>query len=783
MLSPAYVRHFESILRHLAARGHAIDLVFHEPSELSDSDELGRRLAAEYRAITLHRAPDGRGEPWPALGREVRACLDYIRFLDPRYNALYGYRTASRVPVIVRRICGAPPLRSAMARTALEAGLRVVERAIPSSASIDAFIRSLEPDIAVFTPLIGLRTAQPDYLKSARALGIKTVFAVASWDNLSSKSVVRPIPDLVTVWNEAQRDEAVSLHGIPRARVTVTGAPPFDQWFDWRPRPRADFCRRIGIRADRSYVLYVCSALFKGGPSERELFERWLRHVRSSALPALRDVEILVRPHPKRAAEWKGVSLSGFTMWPKDAVSPTDTESKADYYDSIYHSAAVVGLNTSALVEAGIVGRPVHTVLMDEAKHSQDQTLHFRYLTETGGGLLNVARSLDEHVRQLAASVSSGTDSEERNRRFVTAFVRPRGLEVSAAAAFVEVIEMLAGDAGRALRHGVPVGLRPLSALLYPAGLMVASAHRRRNARRKSEALSVYGKLSRSLREGRDFGRSCYAGARRLAALRTFLARRRSARRCAASADFHIPSDTGYRLFAAGRFAEAEEVVKSARELSDGLGGQLPFGRSGKTFMVPLLDQRSLTRESSYVRFALRPDVVAAVANYLGVVPVLGHIDVYYSSAVDKRMISSKLFHCDGDDTSQIKVFILCSDVGPDNGPTVVMDASTSRLVRRKVRYAYRGRVTDDAVHLAVGPREFESIVGPPGTVCFVDTSRCFHYGSRVEDDAVPRLVTIIQFLSPFSFMLPHDHRRGAPYRHLATSACTELDRAVLGAI
>jgi hypothetical protein len=693
-----------------------------------------------------------------------------------------AYRTASRVPTIVRTICNTPPVRSERGRTTLDATLRALERAIPSSAAIEAFIRSLEPDIAVFTPLIGLRTAQPDYLKSAWRLGVKTVFAVASWDNLSSKSVVRPIPDLVTVWNEAQRDEAVSLHGIPPDRVVVTGAQTFDEWFEWRPRPRAEFCRRIGIRDEKPYVLYVCSALFKGGPSEMQLFERWLGRVRSSELPALRDVGILVRPHPKRAAEWKSVSLTGFSMWPKDAVSPTDPDTKADYYDSIYHSAAVVGLNTSALVEAGIVGRPVHTVLMDEARHSQDGTLHFRYLTDMAGGLLHVARSLDEHVTQLAASVSAGARSTEPNREFVTAFARPRGLGVSATAAFVEALERFASTTGRQPSRGVPIALRPMSVVLYPTGVLVAAAHRRRHARRKTEASSLYGRLSRSLREGRDFGRTCYAGARRLVAFPTLLARRRSARRCAANADFDIPRNDGYRLLSAGRFAEAEEIVKAARELSDRFEGQLPVSRSGKSFMVPLLDQRSLTRESAYIRFALRPDVVAAVAGYLGVVPVLGHIDVYYSSSADKRMISSKLFHCDGDDTSQIKVFILCSDVGPDNGPTVVMDAATSKQVRRTVRYAYRGRVTDEAVRQAVGERQFQAIIGPPGTVGFVDTSRCFHYGSRVKDDAVPRLVTIIQFLTPFSFMLPHDYRRGALYRHLATSACTELDRAVLGA-
>jgi hypothetical protein len=525
MLSAAYVRNFESVLRRFADGGHTIDLVFHEPSEMPGADDLARRLATEYPAITLHQAPDTRADVWAALAREIRACLDYIRFLDPRYNALYAHRTASRVPAFVRWLCNVGPLRSQAGRGALAASLRVLERAIPSSGAIEAVIRDLEPDLFMVTPLIGLRTAQPDYLKSAQALGVKTLFAVASWDNLSSKSVVRPIPDLMVVWNDAQKREAVHLHGIPPDRVVVTGAQTFDQWFEWRPRLRAEFCRRIGIPAEIPYVLYVCSALFKGGPTEPPLVERWVRHLRSSELPALRDIGIVVRPHPKRVAEWKNVELSGFTLWPREAVSPSDAESKADYYDSIFHSAAVVGLNTSALVEAGIVGRPVHTILMEEARQSQDGTLHFRHLTDTGGGLLNVAPSLQDHVRQLAASVSAGQDSTERNRRFVTAFARPRGLDVSATGAFLETVEMLAAEGRQPLRHRVPVGLWPLSALLYPAGVVVTRAHRRRNARRQSETLSPYGRLSRWLREGGDVRRACYAGIRPLLALPTVVAR------------------------------------------------------------------------------------------------------------------------------------------------------------------------------------------------------------------------------------------------------------------
>jgi hypothetical protein len=355
MLSPAYLRNFESVLRRLAERGHTVAVVIHESNRVRSDDQLAHRLATEYPSIALHQAWDPRNDPWAALAREVRASSDYIRFLDPRYNAQYANRAESRVPGLVGKLCRLPPLKSSIGRKTFHATLRLMERAIPSTTELEKFISNFDPDIVLFTPLIGLRTAQPDYLKAARALGLRTVFAVASWDNLSSKSVVRPIPDAVTVWNETQKAEAVALHGIPAGRVIVTGASTFDQWFDWRPRPRHDFCRRAGIPAETPYVLYVCSALFKGGPPESRFIEQWIRRLRSSPLLAIRGLGVLVRPHPKRAEEWRDLDLARFTnvaVWPKGGASPTDDESKADYYDSIYHSAAVVGLNSSAFIES-----------------------------------------------------------------------------------------------------------------------------------------------------------------------------------------------------------------------------------------------------------------------------------------------------------------------------------------------------------------------------------------------------------------------------------------------
>ena len=124
----------------------------------------------------------------------------------------------------------------------------------------------------LITPLVGVvGSPQPDYVRAARALGIPTALAVWSWDHLSSKALIREVPDRVLVWNDIQRAEAKRFHGVPSSRVVVTGAQCFDRWFDRRPsRDRAAFCAAMGLPADRPFVMYVGSALFRGSPPESE---------------------------------------------------------------------------------------------------------------------------------------------------------------------------------------------------------------------------------------------------------------------------------------------------------------------------------------------------------------------------------------------------------------------------------------------------------------------------------------------------------------------------------
>ena len=98
-------------------------------------------------------------------------------------------------------------------------------------------------------------------------------------------------------------------------------------------------------------------------------------------------------------------------------------------FDSLHHAAAVVGLNTSAMIEAAIVGRPVFTIATDEFAAGQQGTLHYRYLLTDNGGVVSPSDSFDAHCRQLAAALAGDPQpgrSRASLRRGVRAAARPR---------------------------------------------------------------------------------------------------------------------------------------------------------------------------------------------------------------------------------------------------------------------------------------------------------------------------------------------------------------------
>ena len=442
-----YFRNYESVVRMLAERGHQVHLVAEESEELG-GQALVERLASEYPQVTWGFAPDLERERWFNLAGKIRHGLEYVRFLDPAYDDRPKYRYRAQVwsPRVLRAFFRCPGSRLGPVRHAVGNALVRCDELLPGSDALDAFLRSHGPDVLLLASVTNPGSPQMDYLKAARRLRIPVAMCVFSWDHLSGKSWIRIAPDRVLVWNDTQRQEAIEQHGLPAERVEVTGAQCWDQWFVRRPsRSYAVFCRELGLDPERPFVLYACSVLSRPAPNEAQFVLDWIRRIRASDDPRLRDVGILVRPHPERMDEWQGIDLGQFANVAFRGRNPVDPAAKDDYFDSLHHCAAMVGIVTSAFIEAAIVGREVLTLELPEFSLHQRGAPHFNYLVEVAGGLLRVSHAFDEHFAHLADAIARASGGRSaQNARFLEAFVRPRGLDVPATPVFVESVERLA---------------------------------------------------------------------------------------------------------------------------------------------------------------------------------------------------------------------------------------------------------------------------------------------------------------------------------------------------
>ena len=477
------VETFADTIRALIDRGHSVALAVQEHTD-SRADQY--REALDSPRFSLVRCPAHRSDRWSDAAWLLRSLRDCLHYQQPRMRnasklqarSVQKLREELRIQADNESVAAALRDLPALQIERLESVFALAERQLPVDPVYQAFLRKQAPDVLLISPLVHFGSAQADFVAAARAHRIPVGMLLYSWDNLSTKGCLHRAPDWMFVWNERQRTEARALHEFPEDRVIVTGAPRFDSFFELCPRiSRDEFHASLGLDPGKPTILYVCSSVLVSA-GELAFVRAWLGAIRGSssagARRPLRDCNIIVRPHPDiellgddqpfDEVTWPSVrGAKGFVARPFDdptaIVLKTADRARQGFYECLYHSAAVVGLNTSAELEAAIVGRPVYTVIAgDEAADGQSSTLHFHYLLEEQGGCVRRAGDLAEHVAHLQAELERPRASEEI-RRFAGDFLRPHGIDRAVAPVLAEAIESAVRSGARPQTESEPVAL------------------------------------------------------------------------------------------------------------------------------------------------------------------------------------------------------------------------------------------------------------------------------------------------------------------------------------
>ena len=219
-LHNGYYRNLESVVR--GARASRASGRARRGTE-EDSALGGRsivdRLVAAHPNVTCVNTPRRERRPL-FFASKIRLALDFFRYLEPEYTLTPALRRRAeiRTPTGIVRLGRGVMGRTRAGRRLLVRSLDHLDHAVAPSPAIEAFLDAHAPDVVVITPLIGLvASSQLDLLRSAQARRARAAVCVWSWDHLSSKAIIRDLPDRLFVWNGVQRQEAIDMHSVPAA--------------------------------------------------------------------------------------------------------------------------------------------------------------------------------------------------------------------------------------------------------------------------------------------------------------------------------------------------------------------------------------------------------------------------------------------------------------------------------------------------------------------------------------------------------------------------------------
>ena len=142
--------------------------------------------------------------------------------------------------------------------------------------------------------------------------------------------------------------------------------------------------------------------------------------------------------------------------------------------------------------------------------------------------------------------------------------------------------------------------------------------------------------------------------------------------------------------------------------------------------------------------FVTTSEVLAVAMDYMQTVPVLSRTrppgirfmesNRKLDPGSDGPFRASQFYHLDIHDSPLIYVLVAVQDITISSGPWTFLPESVSARATRSLRYQEKGtayRVTDEQMYQAIDGREAITFACPKGSVLFIDSSRCFHYGSR----------------------------------------------------
>lgn len=237
----------------------------------------------------------------------------------------------------------------------------------------DEYIRKYQPSLFFSTDVFSEYDAL--FLRNAIQCHISTVGMVRSWDNTTTKGILRIIPDKILVHSPTTKRELVRFHSCPSDRIEIVGLPQFDKWVQGPTMSREQFFSSIGADPHKRLILFAPAGSILSD-TDWQLCQILNDALEKGKLP--NSIQFLVRNHPHHPADFSRFSGNPNFIFETPGVKikkgdDKQTELTPDEHDhlrnSVYYSDIVMYVVTSLGLDASTFDKPQVMVNFDGWEH------------------------------------------------------------------------------------------------------------------------------------------------------------------------------------------------------------------------------------------------------------------------------------------------------------------------------------------------------------------------------------------------------------------------------
>lgn len=203
-----------------------------------------------------------------------------------------------------------------------------------------------------------------------------------------------------------------------------------------------------------------------------------------------------------------------------------------------------------------------------------------------------------------------------------------------------------------------------------------------------------------------------------------------------------VELDDGFAIDRSRSLPHLDAVLAAGERLIGEYGGRK--WEHEKAFLQNINPESAIDRYPELLDFATSSEMLTAVAPTFRYAPLLSGLlprgvrlmesSTRFDPEADGPWRESQLFHLDYHSSPTLYVVVALRDIGPDDGPLHFLGRSASRQIAQELDYGSRGvpyRLTDEQVYSVVDESQVNVFSEPAGTVLWIESSACFHFGSR----------------------------------------------------